>query len=164
MRITMSVPPTTRYLHLSHKFPSTFAKLLFLFFIIAGLIHETPFISNVSSQTTRQHPTVLVIFFDWQQDTLNSDGMPIAQQAAETWRSRKAAKVQVIGYTDRSLSPDESQLLSERMANNVATELVRLGVPQNKLNVSARGENDNRVPTQSGVREPQNQRVEIVIP
>jgi flagellar motor protein MotB len=30
--------------------------------------------------------------------------------------------------------------------------------------VSGRGENDNRVPTAAGVREPQNRRVEIVFP
>jgi flagellar motor protein MotB len=30
------------------------------------------------------------------------------------------------------------------------------------MTVSGRGENDNRIPTAAGVREPQNRRVEIV--
>jgi OmpA-OmpF porin, OOP family len=40
--------------------------------------------------------------------------------------------------------------------------LVQDGVPQNALMVTGRGENDLRVPTPDGVREPQNCRVEIV--
>ena len=39
-----------------------------------------------------------------------------------------------------------------------------IGVPRNQMAVSGRGENDNRVPTADGVREPQNRRVEIVLP
>jgi outer membrane protein OmpA-like peptidoglycan-associated protein len=46
----------------------------------------------------------------------------------------------------------------------VAAALVRLGVPRSEMMVSGRGENDNRVPTADGVREPQNRRVEIVFP
>jgi outer membrane protein OmpA-like peptidoglycan-associated protein len=39
-----------------------------------------------------------------------------------------------------------------------------MGVPKEQMIVSGRGENDNRVPTADGVREPQNRRVEIVAP
>ena len=68
------------------------------------------------------------------------------------------------GYTDRSGSPGYNQRLSERRANNVAKALAALGVPPAQMVVSGRGENDNRVPTADGVREPQNRRVEIVEP
>jgi outer membrane protein OmpA-like peptidoglycan-associated protein len=37
-------------------------------------------------------------------------------------------------------------------------------VPPASMVVSGHGENDNRVPTADGVREPQNRRVEIVTP
>jgi flagellar motor protein MotB len=37
-------------------------------------------------------------------------------------------------------------------------------VPRQAQVVGGRGENDNRVPTADGVREPQNRRVEIVFP
>jgi len=72
-------------------------------------------------------------------------------------------QIQVTGYTDRSGSPGYNLRLSERRANNVAKAMVSLGVPQNQMLVSGRGENDNRVPTANGVREPQNRRVEIII-
>jgi outer membrane protein OmpA-like peptidoglycan-associated protein len=73
-------------------------------------------------------------------------------------------QIQVTGYADRSGSPGYNQRLSERRANAVAGALARLGVPRNEMIVSGRGENDNRVPTADGVREPQNRRVEIVFP
>ena len=109
-------------------------------------------------------PRVFIVFFDWDKDTITSQGMQIVQQAADAYKSGAPVQIQVTGYTDRSGSPAYNQRLSERRANNVAKALVRLGVPQGQMAVSGRGENDNRVPTADGVREPQNRRVEITAP
>jgi OOP family OmpA-OmpF porin len=105
-----------------------------------------------------------LIFFDWDKDTITPAGVQIVQQAADAWKSGAPVQIQVVGYTDRSGSPGYNQRLSERRANNVATALGGLGVPREQMAVSGRGENDNRVPTAPGVREPQNRRVEIVFP
>jgi OOP family OmpA-OmpF porin len=109
-------------------------------------------------------PKVFLVFFDWDKDTITPEGMQIIQQAAATFRAGGSVRIQVTGYTDRSGSPGYNQRLSERRANNVANALARLGVPRAQMAVSGRGENDNRVPTADGVREPQNRRVEIVFP
>ena len=107
---------------------------------------------------------VFLVFFDWDRDVITPQGAQIIAQAANAYRSGAPVQLQVTGYTDRSGSPAYNQRLSERRANNVANELVRDGVPRNSMAVSGRGENDNRVPTAAGVREPQNRRVEIVSP
>jgi outer membrane protein OmpA-like peptidoglycan-associated protein len=107
---------------------------------------------------------VFLVFFDWDKDTITPEGMQIIQQAAAAFRSGAPVTIQVTGYTDRSGSPGYNQRLSERRANNVANALARVGVPRSQMAVSGRGENDNRVPTADGVREPQNRRVEIVFP
>jgi OmpA-OmpF porin, OOP family len=104
---------------------------------------------------------VFLIFFDWDRDTVTPDGMVIIHQAADAFRAGAPVQIQVTGYTDRSGSPAFNQRLSERRANNVANALVQTGVPRTQMVVSGRGENDNRVPTADGVREPQNRRVEI---
>ena len=96
--------------------------------------------------------------------TITPDGMRIIEQAAAAYRAGTPVQIQVTGYTDRSGSPGYNQRLSERRAAAVADALARLGVPRNDMAVSGRGENDNRVPTADGVREPQNRRVEIVFP
>jgi len=107
---------------------------------------------------------LFIVFFDWDRATITPEGMQIIQQAADAYRSGAPVRIQVTGYTDRSGSPGYNQRLSERRANNVATALAGLGVPRSDMAVSGRGENDTRVPTAKGVREPQNRRVEIVFP
>jgi outer membrane protein OmpA-like peptidoglycan-associated protein len=107
---------------------------------------------------------VFIVFFDWDKDVVTPEGMQIIQQAADAYRSGAPVQLQVTGYTDRSGSPGYNQRLSERRANNVARALAALGVPKDQMVVGGRGENDNRVPTAPGVREPQNRRVEIVAP
>jgi OmpA-OmpF porin, OOP family len=107
---------------------------------------------------------VFLVFFDWDKDTITPEGMAIIQQAAAAFRSGAPVTIQVTGYADRSGSPGYNQRLSERRANNVANAMARMGVPRQQMAVNGRGENDNRVPTADGVREPQNRRVEIVFP
>jgi len=109
-------------------------------------------------------PKVFIVFFDWDKDVITPEGEQIIQQAADAYRAGAPVQLQVTGYTDRSGSPGYNQRLSERRANNVAKALAALGVPKSQMIVSGRGENDNRVPTAPGVREPQNRRVEIVSP
>jgi outer membrane protein OmpA-like peptidoglycan-associated protein len=109
-------------------------------------------------------PKVFIVFFDWDKDTITPEGMAIIQQAADAYKAGAMVQIQITGYTDRSGSPGYNQRLSERRANNVAKAMARLGVPPSQMAVSGRGENDNRVPTADGVREPQNRRVEIVFP
>jgi opacity protein-like surface antigen len=107
-------------------------------------------------------PTVFIVFFDWDKDRITPQGMAIVHQAADAWKAGAPVQIQVTGYTDRSGSAGYNQRLSERRANNVAKALAALGIPPASMAVSGRGENDNRVPTADGVREPQNRRVEII--
>jgi OmpA-OmpF porin, OOP family len=109
-------------------------------------------------------PKVFIVFFDWDKDTITPEGQQIIQQAADAYKAGAPVQIQVTGYTDRSGSPGYNQRLSERRANNVAKALAALGVSKDQMIVTGRGENDNRVPTANGVREPQNRRVEIVEP
>ena len=103
-----------------------------------------------------------IVFFPWNSASVTPDGKEILKVAADDFGKGAPATVQVTGYTDTSGSPGYNQRLSERRAQNVAAVLTQLGVPQTALAVSGHGENDLRVPTPPGVREPQNRRVEIL--
>jgi OOP family OmpA-OmpF porin len=103
-----------------------------------------------------------IVFFDWDRANITPEGNEIVQLAATTFKSGAPVAVHVTGYTDTSGSAEYNQKLSERRAQNVATALVQAGVPQGDMTVIGRGENDLRVPTPDGVREPQNRRVEII--
>ncbi len=107
---------------------------------------------------------VYLVFFDWDKYNITPEGQQIIQLAANQYHSGGRVTLQVTGYTDTSGSAGYNQRLSERRANAVAAALERLGVPRSDMVVAGRGENDLRVPTPNGVREPQNRRVEIVFP
>ena len=109
-------------------------------------------------------PPVYLVFFDWNSAVVGPGGREIIGQAAGAYRAGSPVTLQVTGFTDTSGSPDYNQKLSVRRANAVAAVLVQDGVPQTSLVVTGRGENDLRVPTPLGVREPQNRRVEILFP
>jgi outer membrane protein OmpA-like peptidoglycan-associated protein len=133
------------------------ASLTYLF----GAAPPPPMAAPMPPAPPPQGARVFLVFFDWSKDTVTPEGMAIIQQAADAFRSGAPVQIQVTGYTDRSGSPGFNQRLSERRAANVAKALAGMGVPQNQMMVSGRGENDNRVPTADGVRDPQNRRVEI---
>jgi OmpA-OmpF porin, OOP family len=107
---------------------------------------------------------VFLIFFDWDRAEITPAGTDIVRQAAAAYRAGGSVRIQVTGYTDLSGSAGYNQRLSLRRANNIANALARSGVARADMAVSGRGENDPRVPTAQGVREPQNRRVEILFP
>ena len=107
-------------------------------------------------------PPPYLVFFDWNSAVVGPSGRAVIKLAADAFRAGAPVTVQVTGFTDTSGSADYNQRLSVRRANAVAIVLVQDGVPQTNLVVSGRGENDLRIPTPDGVREPQNRRVEIV--
>jgi outer membrane protein OmpA-like peptidoglycan-associated protein len=104
-----------------------------------------------------------LVFFDWDRDTLTDRARQIIAEAAANSRRVQSTRIEVSGHADRSGSTQYNQGLSLRRANNVAAELVRLGVPRNEIVIQAFGESRPLVPTADGVREPQNRRVEIVL-
>jgi outer membrane protein OmpA-like peptidoglycan-associated protein len=107
-------------------------------------------------------PPVYLVFFDWNSAVVSPSGREVIGLAANAYRTGSPVTLQVTGFTDTSGSADYNQQLSVRRANAVATVLGQDGVPPGSMVVTGRGENDLRVPTPDGVREPQNRRVEIV--
>ncbi len=104
-----------------------------------------------------------LVFFDWDKADLTARAQQIIAEAAQNSTRVASTKISVAGHADRSGTPAYNQTLSLRRANNVAAELVRLGVPKSAISISAYGDTRPLVPTAAGVREPQNRRVEIVL-
>ena len=108
-------------------------------------------------------PRTFLVFFDWNRDNLTDRARQIIGEAAQASRTQQVTRLEVNGYTDTSGSATYNQGLSVRRANNVAAELVRLGVPRNEIVARGFGETNLLVPTPDNTREPQNRRVEIIL-
>lgn len=108
-------------------------------------------------------PGPFIVFFDWDSDVVDDTEMQTLRAAAAAFREFGIARIIAVGHADRSGNVEYNQGLSMRRAENVQAALATLGIPANVVNLEARGEGDNRVPTADGVRERQNRNVEITL-
>jgi OOP family OmpA-OmpF porin len=102
-----------------------------------------------------------IVFFDWDESTLNAGANAILDAAAEEANGRQLISIDLVGHTDTSGPQDYNQKLSMRRANVVRDAMVQRGVNPSMLTVNHRGENELLVETPDGVREPANRRTEI---
>jgi len=111
----------------------------------------------------REAARTYLVFFDWDRADLTDRARAIIADAAQATTRVQVTRIEVSGHTDSSGTARYNQGLSVRRAQNVAAELVRLGVPREAITTQGLGETRPLVQTADGVREPQNRRVEIVL-
>jgi OOP family OmpA-OmpF porin len=108
-------------------------------------------------------PAQYVLFFDWDSAIVNDGARNIIQSAANTARGAGIGSFDLVGHADRSGPTDYNQDLSVRRANAVAKILVEMGYDPREIRATGRGELAPLTPTDDGVREPQNRRVQLEI-
>jgi outer membrane protein OmpA-like peptidoglycan-associated protein len=104
------------------------------------------------------------VFFEFDKASLSAEGERVVRDAANAYRRGGSARVEVTGYTDLAGTPQYDMGLSKRRAATVRAALAAQGVPANSISERWRGKDDPLVRTADGVREPQNRRVDIVLP
>jgi OmpA-OmpF porin, OOP family len=109
-------------------------------------------------------PSDFLVFFDWDKYNLTPEAMKIIADAVAAAKKEGAKSIRVVGHTDTSGSPAYNLRLSERRANAVAQQMIKLGIPATSITTVGKGEEDLLVPTKDGVREPQNRRAAISFP
>lgn len=145
--------------------------------ILAGLkfnMYETPAPAPVEAPKMAAAPApapepapqpvsrTYLVFFDFDKSDLTPEAMSVLNQAAEDAREGNAVAIKVVGHADRSGTDSYNMALSSRRANNVKSALSNLGIAGSAVQTMAKGESDPLVPTEDGVREPQNRRAEIL--
>ncbi|MGK2872029.1 MAG: OmpA family protein [Alphaproteobacteria bacterium] len=108
-------------------------------------------------------PRNFLVFFDFDRSNLSGEAEAILADAASYARAHGAVRIAATGHADRSGSDEYNRALSMRRATAVKAKLLSLGVMENEIAIDAKGESDPLVPTDDGMREPQNRRVEIVL-
>jgi OmpA-OmpF porin, OOP family len=104
-----------------------------------------------------------LVFFDWAKPDMRGDDAATLDQVATAYRARAGGRLQITGNTDRSGSVATNRATGLRRAEAVRAELEKRGIPRNAMAVASFGEERPLVPTEDGVREVQNRRVEIVV-
>lgn len=106
-------------------------------------------------------PGPFIVFFEWDSAELTAQARAIVVEAADAYRRFGAARVSVVGHTDRSGPQRYNTGLALRRAQAVRDELGQLGVDADAIDLAGRGEDDPLIATADDAREPQNRRVTI---
>ena len=104
----------------------------------------------------------LVYFLEGKDEFTDPSRIELDKILAEL-RGRGAPDVVVIGHTDRVGGLQFNDRLSLQRAERVRGELVKLGIPESRVQVAGRGEREPLVATGDEVPEPRNRRVEISV-
>jgi outer membrane protein OmpA-like peptidoglycan-associated protein len=106
-------------------------------------------------------PGPAMVFFDWGKPEIRSDDKAVLDKIAEEWRAEPNSRLLLSGHSDRSGPTGVNLRSSRRRAETVRAYLLEHGVPGTAMTIQAYGEQRPIVPTEDGVREVQNRRVEI---
>ena len=121
-----------------------------------------PSISRQSRSALREAPARLfLVFFDRDKVEITPTALKIVAIAAQNATLVASARVEVSGHAERTGHPWREMSLSHERADNVAAELIRLGVPKNVIAVQAFG--STRLAVQTTIRDAHNRRVEIIL-
>lgn len=111
-----------------------------------------------------KEPKNFLVFFDFDKSEITPEAQKIIEQAVAYAKAGGMTRVELTGHADRSGSNKYNMALSMRRAKAVQDAMVKLGMNASAIGMTAKGEEQPLVPTPDGVREPQNRRVEIVLP
>ncbi|MBK9585196.1 MAG: OmpA family protein [Alphaproteobacteria bacterium] len=102
-----------------------------------------------------------LVFFNWDAFDVSTSANSVLEAVAKEVSKNTPAQVNIQGHADTSGASDYNQRLAFKRATAVRDALVKLGVPENLINIESRGEDELLVPTPDNVREPANRRANI---
>ena len=108
-------------------------------------------------------PVSFLLYFVEDKDELTPESQQVVQQIFAEIARHPAPEIVVIGHTDRVGTVAYNDGLSLRRARKVREDLMKFGIPAERIEVAGRGEREPLVPTDDEVPEPRNRRVEISV-
>ncbi|NCO04282.1 MAG: OmpA family protein [Alphaproteobacteria bacterium] len=123
-----------------------------------GICGDTTNVETIYSGEIVRSYTVL---FDFDQSNLRNNEKATLNQIAKEINKFQPKQVTVTGYTDSHGNVDYNQKLSYRREEAVSKALMMRGIKNQVLDREARGEYEQAVPTEDGVKNQENRRVVI---
>ena len=104
-----------------------------------------------------------LVFFEFDVAEAPAEANQVVDFVTGNYEQCNWSSLTVVGHADRSGSNAYNDALSQARAENVQSLLIASGVAATNVSIDFKGETEPRVPTEDGVREPQNRRVEIKV-
>jgi len=96
-------------------------------------------------------------------DVLTEESLDVLERMLHELRKRVEPDIVVTGHTDRVGKDLANDQLSVQRADRVKADLKVHGIREDRIRVTGRGEREPLVPTEDGIDEPRNRRVEIIV-
>lgn len=103
-----------------------------------------------------------MVFFDWGKLELSSDARATLDRLASEFPASGKRAILLKSHSDRSGPASVNLRMSRVRGDVVASYLEAKGIPSSTIRVEAFGEGDALIPTEDGVREMQNRRVDVI--
>jgi len=84
-------------------------------------------------------------------------------EIVKSYKDRSSTDISVIGHSDAVGDKQYNYDLSYRRAMAIKKLLIKNGVPEDIIQTTSHGEENPLIPTEDGVREPRNRRVEVLV-
>jgi outer membrane protein OmpA-like peptidoglycan-associated protein len=117
--------------------------------------------AKTEAQPAPAAPAPLVVYFDVGSTTIRNEDKAVLDHASRAYSEGKPIVMILTGTADRTGGAEVNLDLSQRRAEAVLKGLLARGIPADRFQVLAKGETELPVPTNAGVAELQNRRVEI---
>lgn len=114
-------------------------------------------------QAQPRRPASYLLYFETGSDMLTAASQATLEALKQDVATRPVPEILVIGHTDRVGSAEDNEVLSLQRAQLIADLLQQQGVKPAALEVTGRGERDLLQPTDDGVDEARNRRVEVSV-
>ncbi|MDD2265685.1 OmpA family protein [Sulfuricurvum sp.] len=108
-------------------------------------------------------PVSLLFYFESGTSELTESSKNQINELIDLIASREPAAVDIIGHSDRAGEAEQNHQLALERAKTVEKYLQEHNVTLVRSSVTSYGENDPLIPTEDGVAEPQNRRVEVIV-
>jgi outer membrane protein OmpA-like peptidoglycan-associated protein len=106
-------------------------------------------------------PAPLVVYFDLGSAAIRNEDKAVLDHASRAFNEGKPIVMILTGTADRTGDAAVNLEISQLRAAAVLKGLIARGIPADRFQVLAKGETELPVPTNPGVAEAQNRRVEI---
>jgi len=120
-------------------------------------------IQALGGKVVMTHDNIFTVYFGLNSSKLQGDAMSVIKEAAAAFKESKAKRADISGHADSSGPSNYNDSISSLRAEAVGDALIKSGVPESAVTISAFGEADQAVKTPDGKTEPRNRRGTITL-
>lgn len=120
-------------------------------------------IQALGGKIVMTHDNVFTVYFPLNSYKLQGDALTIIKEAAAAYKATKAKHAAVSGHADSSGPANYNDSISSLRAEAIGDALIKSGLPESAVTISAFGEGDQAVKTPDGKTEPRNRRGTITL-